>query len=487
MAGAETMLRRALEIDAELAKTHFFLGTVAQEPRALRRGADASAQGGEPVSARPRRAAISSGACCSLSGSSTRRSTSSSRCCTIDPEDLQAHYNLMLAYQGLGQTAQAERERGAVPPLQGRRVRAGDHRPVSPAQPRRQQRAPVDPRAPRGSDPRVRRPERTDAHTTCPGGDSGRACCRRCRAGVRRRAAGAARRSPTSRRRRASASCTTAARSARSTCPRRWVRAARSSTPTATAGRTSCSSTRMPWPGRPAQTVACMALYRNNQDGTFTDVTAAAGLGVAMYGMGVAAADYDNDGRVDIYVTGLGRNRLFRNLGGAEVRGRHGHGAASAIRGFRRAPPGSTTTATAARPRSSRTTSTGRSRRICSARSTARPSRTARRSRTRARASRSIRNRGDGTFEDVDARGRAQGSASKALGVALLDYDNDGWLDLFVANDTQPNRLYENKRQRHVRRRRRHGRASPSTRPASRAPAWASTPPTTTARDGRAS
>ena len=73
----------------------------------------------------------------------------------------------------------------------------------------------------------------------------------------------------------------------------------------------------MPWPGRPGRT-SVMALYRNNQNGTFTDVTAKAGLAVPMYGIGAAAADYDNDGRVDIYVTALGRNRLFRNLGGSK-------------------------------------------------------------------------------------------------------------------------------------------------------------------------
>ncbi len=56
------------------------------------------------------------------------------------------------------------------------------------------------------------------------------------------------------------------------------------------------------------------------------------------------------------------------------------------------------------------------------------------------------RNRGNGTFENVTARAGLNDPASKALGVALIDYNSDGWLDLFVANDTQPNRLYENKR-----------------------------------------
>jgi hypothetical protein len=70
------------------------------------------------------------------------------------------------------------------------------------------------------------------------------------------------------------------------------------------------------WPGRPGK--ALPALYRNQRDGTFTDVTRGSGLDVEMYGMGVAAADYDNDGRVDVYLTGLGGNRLFRNLGGGK-------------------------------------------------------------------------------------------------------------------------------------------------------------------------
>ena len=70
----------------------------------------------------------------------------------------------------------------------------------------------------------------------------------------------------------------------------------------------------MAWPGQPARK-SLLALYKNNRDGTFTDVTAASGLAVPLYGFGVAAADYDNDGKTDVYITALGRNRLFRNLG----------------------------------------------------------------------------------------------------------------------------------------------------------------------------
>jgi len=73
------------------------------------------------------------------------------------------------------------------------------------------------------------------------------------------------------------------------------------------------------WPGRP-KTRSTLALYRNNANGTFTDITRASGLAVEMYGLGVAAADFDNDGDADLYVTGLGGSRLFRNDGGARGR-----------------------------------------------------------------------------------------------------------------------------------------------------------------------
>src|SRR5256714_15121931 len=71
----------------------------------------------------------------------------------------------------------------------------------------------------------------------------------------------------------------------------------------------------MSWPTRPGPP-SYLALYRNNHNGTFTDVTRQAGLAVQMYGLGVAAADYDNDGNVDIYGTPLGANHFVRNLCG---------------------------------------------------------------------------------------------------------------------------------------------------------------------------
>jgi hypothetical protein len=70
----------------------------------------------------------------------------------------------------------------------------------------------------------------------------------------------------------------------------------------------------MDWPGHKRRR-STLRLYHNNRNGTFTDVTARAGLDIEMYGMGVAVADYDNDGFADILITCVGQNRLFHNTG----------------------------------------------------------------------------------------------------------------------------------------------------------------------------
>jgi enediyne biosynthesis protein E4 len=72
----------------------------------------------------------------------------------------------------------------------------------------------------------------------------------------------------------------------------------------------------MDWPGHKRQR-STLKLYRNNRNGTFSDVTERAGLAVEMYGMGVAVADYNNDGLPDILITAVGQSRLFRNTGAA--------------------------------------------------------------------------------------------------------------------------------------------------------------------------
>jgi enediyne biosynthesis protein E4 len=186
------------------------------------------------------------------------------------------------------------------------------------------------------------------------------------------------------------------------------------------------------------------ALYHNNRNGTFSDVTRDAGLAVELYGLGVAAADFDNDGRTDIYITALGKNRLFRNLGGgrfADVTDRAGVG-----------DPGFSTSALWfdydgdgwldlyvanyvdwSPDHDLFCTLDGKTKSYCTPESYKGHSGTL------------YRNRRDGTFEDVTRRAGLFDATSKALGVAMLDYDDDGKPDLFVANDTQPNRLYHNK------------------------------------------
>jgi enediyne biosynthesis protein E4 len=197
------------------------------------------------------------------------------------------------------------------------------------------------------------------------------------------------------------------------------------------------------WPGRPAKRTS-PALYRNNHDGTFTDVTARAGLNVSLYGLGVAAGDYDNDGRIDIYITALGGDRLFRNLGGLKFSDVTAQAGVSN-------PSFSTSAAWLDYDRDGKLdlfvtnyvdwnidkdlfcTLDGKSKSYCTPES------------YKGQSSILYHNRGNGTFEDVTKRAGLYDPSSKALGIALIDHNGDGWLDLFVANDTQPNRLYENK------------------------------------------
>lgn len=196
------------------------------------------------------------------------------------------------------------------------------------------------------------------------------------------------------------------------------------------------------WPGRPGPR-ATPALYRNNGDGSFADVTRAAGLDVEMYGMGVAAADYDNDGRIDVYLTGLGGNRLFRNLGGgrfADVTakaGVAGGGFSTSAAFFDYDKDGRLDLFVAnyvewSIEKDLYCTLDGKNKSYCTPES------------YKGQSPVLYRNRGDGSFEDVTDKAGLRNPASKALGVTLLDFDGDSWIDLFVANDTQPNRLYRN-------------------------------------------
>ena len=201
----------------------------------------------------------------------------------------------------------------------------------------------------------------------------------------------------------------------------------------------------MDWPGHKRQR-STLALYRNNRNGTFTDVTRAAGLDVEMYGMGVAVGDITNDGFPDILVTCVGQNRLFRNTGkGTFVD-------ATRASGLERREAFSTSAMWIDVDRDGFLdlfvcnyvrwsaqhdvfcSSDGKQKAYCTPEA------------YRGETCWLFRNRGNGTFEDVTATCGIFDSSSKALGVALIDHDRDGWPDIFVANDTQPNKLYRNQR-----------------------------------------
>jgi hypothetical protein len=201
----------------------------------------------------------------------------------------------------------------------------------------------------------------------------------------------------------------------------------------------------MDWPGHKARR-STMRLYHNNGNGTFTDVTARAGLDVELYGMGVAVGDYNNDGLPDILVTCVGQNRLFRNTGkgtfvdvtNASGLGRREGFSTSAL-WFDFDRDGLLDLFVCNYVKWSREHDVfcsldGKHKSYCTPEA------------YRGETCWLFRNRGNGTFEDVTAASGIFDSSSKSLGVALLDADQDGWPDLLVANDTQPNKLYRNQR-----------------------------------------
>jgi hypothetical protein len=199
------------------------------------------------------------------------------------------------------------------------------------------------------------------------------------------------------------------------------------------------------WPGHKRRR-STLQLYRNNRDGTFTDVTRSAGLDVELYGMGVAVGDFNNDGFADLFVSAVGESRLFRNTGrGAFVDvteasglgGRRGFSSSALwfdydrdghldlfVCNYVKWSPEQDVFCSFDGKRKSYCTPEAYRGSTCWL----------------------FRNRGNGTFEDVTARSGIFDSSSKSLGAAMLDYDQDGWPDLFVANDTQPNKLYRNMR-----------------------------------------
>jgi hypothetical protein len=199
----------------------------------------------------------------------------------------------------------------------------------------------------------------------------------------------------------------------------------------------------MDWPGH-VQKHSTPKLYHNNHDGTFSDVTHKAGLDVELFGMGVAVGDYDNDGFDDLLVTAYGQNHLFHNNGNgtfADVTQKAG------LLGPREF---STSAAWVDYDKDGHLdlvvanyvqwspeadlycTLDGKSKSYCTPES------------YKGTSVRLWHNRGDETFEDVTQKAGLSEPTSKTLGIAVLDYDNDGWPDLLFSNDTQPNKLYRN-------------------------------------------
>ncbi len=186
-----------------------------------------------------------------------------------------------------------------------------------------------------------------------------------------------------------------------------------------------------------------LKLYHNHGNGTFTDVTARSGLGIEMYGMGVAVGDYDNDGWDDVYVTGLGEAHLFHNEHNGTFRdvttaaGVNNTGFGASAAWFDYDKDGKldlfvTNYARWSEKTDVRCSLDGHSKSYCTPE--VYPGDTCR----------LFHNLGNGRFEDVTRRAGLYDTTSKSLGVAILDYDQDGWPDIAVANDTQPNKLYHN-------------------------------------------
>jgi enediyne biosynthesis protein E4 len=192
-------------------------------------------------------------------------------------------------------------------------------------------------------------------------------------------------------------------------------------------------------------------LYRNRRDGTFEDVTERAGLALTGWGQGVCTGDYDNDGHEDLFVTFWGTSRLFRNNGdgtftdvttaaGLETARRWGSGCA--FLDYDR--DGRLDLFVANYIDLDLATTPGPESGLCRYKglpvACGPPG-------LRGGTNILYRNAGDGTFVDVsEASGITKASGTYALGVSTLDFDDDGWVDIYVANDSSPSALYRNNR-----------------------------------------
>ncbi len=191
-------------------------------------------------------------------------------------------------------------------------------------------------------------------------------------------------------------------------------------------------------------------LFRNNRDGTFTDVTEAAGVAGRGYDLGVATGDYDNDGHTDLFVAGLRRNTLFHNNGNGtftDVTEKSGLLGRDAKYGTLWAVAGAfidydhdgwldlfVSNYCVWDPRTEPICGNPSSPDYCHPRE------------YQGLPNSLFHNNGDGTFTDVSVSSGIRAHVGKGMGIGVADFDGDGWMDLFVANDTVPAFLFMNNR-----------------------------------------
>jgi len=186
-----------------------------------------------------------------------------------------------------------------------------------------------------------------------------------------------------------------------------------------------------------------MKLYHNNGNGTFTDVTARARLNVPMYGMGVAIGDYDNDGWDDIYVTALGEAHLYHNEHNGTFRdvtkeaGVNNTGFGTSAAWFDYDRDGKLDLFVCnyvdwSQKKDIYCTLDGHHKSYCTPEA------------YNGESCRLFHNVGNDRFEDVTKQAGIYDPTGKNLGVAIIDYNMDGWPDIAVSDDTEPNKLYRN-------------------------------------------